>query len=125
MGGMAAGPSGRADPDDADEPASPAGSGLARERTVLSWNRSGLALVVCVAVLVRHLWPFETPGEYVSLGAIAAAGVVWAIGMLAITSSAANRDGEGLLGEQVFRLLTIGTLLLAGAGMVLAFFGPT
>ncbi len=69
MTGSSAGPAGRADP---DEPASPAGSGLARERTVLSWNRSGLALVVCVAVLVRHLWPFETPGEYVALAAIAA-----------------------------------------------------
>jgi uncharacterized membrane protein YidH (DUF202 family) len=119
--GSSAGPVGRADP---DEPASPAGSGLARERTVLSWNRSGLALVVCVAVLVRHLWPFETPGEYVALAAIAAAGVVWAVGMLVLTSSAANRDGEALLSEKVFRLVTIGTLLLAGAAFVLAFLGP-
>ena len=122
MAGPPPGPAGRADP---DEPASPAGSGLARERTVLSWNRSGLALVVCVAALVRHLWPFETPGEYVALGAIAAAGVVWAVGMLVLTSSAANRDGEALLSEKVLRLVTIGALLLAGAAFVSAFYGPS
>ena len=57
--------------------------------------------------------------------AIAAAGIVWAVGMLVLTSSAANRDGEGVLSEKVFRLVTIGTLLLAGAAFVLAFFGPT
>jgi hypothetical protein len=98
---------------------------LARERTVLSWNRSGLALVICVGVLLRHLWPIETAGELVALAGIAAAGIMWAIGLFTLTRSMAGREEEGLVGERVFRLMTTGTLLLALAGFVLAFFGPT
>jgi uncharacterized membrane protein YidH (DUF202 family) len=97
---------------------------LARERTVLSWNRSGLALVVCIAVLLRHLGPIETAGELAAVAGIAVAGIVWAVGLLLFTSSTAGRDEEGLLGEKVFRLMTAATLLLALAGFVLAFFGP-
>jgi hypothetical protein len=97
---------------------------LARERTVLSWNRSGLALVVCIAVLLRHLWPIQTAGELVALTGIAAAGIIWAVGLFTLTRSMAGREEEGILGERVFRLMTAGTLLLALAGFVLAFFGP-
>jgi uncharacterized membrane protein YidH (DUF202 family) len=103
---------------------SPGGSGLARERTVLAWNRSGLALVVCIAVLLRHLWPIETTGELIALAGVAAAAIVWAVGLFVFSSSTASRDEEGLFGEKVFRLMTVGTLLLATAGFVLAFFGP-
>ena len=91
----------------------PGGSGLARERTVLAWNRSGLAAVVCIAVLLRHLWPLEGVGGYVALAVIAAAAIVWAVSLLAITSSSANRPDEALFGERVFRLMTVGTVMLA------------
>ncbi len=106
------------------ETSRPGGRGLARERTVLSWNRSGLALVVCAAVLLRHLWPIETASELLAVAGIAVAGIVWAVGLLLFTSATASRDEEGLLGERVFRLITLATLLLALAGLVLAFFGP-
>jgi uncharacterized membrane protein YidH (DUF202 family) len=102
----------------------PGGPGLARERTVLAWNRSGLALVVCIGVLVRHLWPLEGAGEFVALGGIAAAVIVWSVGMMAYSTSGGALDG-GLVGERVFRLMTVGTLLLALVGFVLAFFAPT
>ena len=102
----------------------PGGRGLARERTVLSWNRSGLALVVCAAVLLRHLWPIETASELLAVAGIAVAGIVWAVGLLLFTSATASRDEEGLLGERVFRLMTVATVFLALAGFVLAFFGP-
>ena len=105
--------------------ANPHPRGLARERTVLAWNRSGLAAVVCIAVLLRHLWPLEGDGELVAIAAIAIAAVVWAVGLLTFTRSAAGRVEEGVLGEKVFRLMTIGTLLLALSGFVLAFFAPT
>ena len=39
--------------------------GLARERTALSWNRSGLAIIVCIAVVLRHLWPLNGTDETV------------------------------------------------------------
>jgi len=34
-------------------------SGLARERTDLAWNRSGLAVAVTVAIILRRLWPLS------------------------------------------------------------------
>ena len=43
-------------------------AGLAEERTVLAWNRSGLAVVVCVAVLLRHVWPLQGTDHEVALG---------------------------------------------------------
>ena len=52
--------------------------GLAGERTVLAWNRSGLAVVVCVAVLLRRVWPLHGTDQEVALGLIAGAVVVWA-----------------------------------------------
>jgi uncharacterized membrane protein YidH (DUF202 family) len=103
----------------------PGGSGLARERTVLAWNRSGLALVVCTAVLLRHIWPIEGAGDLVALAAIAVATIVWAVGLLSFTTSTSSRDQGSLVGERVFRLMTAGTLLLALGGFVLAFFGPS
>jgi len=106
-------------------PGTPGGSGLARERTVLAWNRSGLAAVVCIAVLLRHIWPLQGTGEYVALAVIAAAAIVWAVSLLVFTSSSANRSDEALFGEKVFRFMTVGTLMLAVVGFVLAFYGQT
>jgi uncharacterized membrane protein YidH (DUF202 family) len=102
----------------------PEARGLARERTVLAWNRSGLAAVVCIAVLLRHLWPIEGDGELVATAAIAAAAIVWAVGLFSLTASTAGLREENLVGEKVFRLMTIGTVLLAVGGFVLAFFAP-
>jgi uncharacterized membrane protein YidH (DUF202 family) len=114
-----------ADPAGRSEPASPRGSSLARERTVLSWNRSGLALVVCVAVLLRHLWPLQGTGDLVALVVVAVAAIMWAVGIFVLTSARVSLDEEALVGERVFRLITVGTLLLALVGLVLAFVGPT
>jgi uncharacterized membrane protein YidH (DUF202 family) len=99
-------------------------AGLARERTVLAWNRSGLALVVCIAVLLRHVWPLEGVGELIAVAAIAGAGVVWAVGLYTFSASAAGRLDDSVASEKVFRSLTIGALLLAVAAFLLAFFAP-
>src|ERR1700727_2207080 len=98
----------------------PQDPGLAGERTALAWNRSGLAVVVCVAVLLRHVWPLHGTDQEVALGLIAGAVVVWAVG-LAVFTLAGRRDGDIPHGLKLFRLMTAGTLLLALVGFVAAF----
>src|SRR5271163_2907622 len=96
-------------------------AGLVGERTVLAWNRSGLAVVVCVAVLLRHVWPLRGTDQEVALGLIAAAVALWAILLAVLTFSAESRNGYVPHGANVFRLMTAGTLLLAVVGFVAAF----
>lgn len=98
--------------------------GLARERTILAWNRSGLAAVVCIAVLLRHIWPLHGASQYVALGLIATAAILWAVALVTLVRSSPDGDGRLILGPRVFGLLTAGTLLLAFVGLVLAFVPP-
>jgi uncharacterized membrane protein YidH (DUF202 family) len=97
--------------------------GLAEERTVLAWNRSGLAVLVCVAVLVRHLWPLHGADQELALCLFAAAVVIWAI-VLVVFTTARRRQVDAPQGESVYRLITAGTLLLAVVGFVAAFAPP-
>lgn len=93
--------------------------GLARERTELAWNRSGLAVLVAVAVLLRHLWPLDGARSVVAAVLIGGGTVAWTVGMW----SARRRDpalgDTGMLGEGGCRMITAGTLVLAGAGFLL------
>jgi uncharacterized membrane protein YidH (DUF202 family) len=103
-------------------PPEPTGGGLARERTALAWNRSGLAVVVCIALLLRHLWPLQGTGQYVALGGTAVAAIVWAVTLLVFSISGADRGERGPRGAKVFGLMTLGTVMLAVVGCALAFF---
>jgi uncharacterized membrane protein YidH (DUF202 family) len=98
--------------------------GLAGERTALAWNRSGLAVVVCVAVLLRHVWPLHGTDQEVALGLIAAAVVAWTVLLAALTLSVRGREPALPHDANVFRLMTAGTLLLALVGIVAAFAAP-
>ena len=98
--------------------------GLAAERTVLAWNRSGLAVVVCVAVLLRHVWPLQGTDHEVALGLIGAAVIVWSVVFAVLTLSRAKRRSSVSHTETVFRLITAGTLLLAVVGVVASFAAP-
>ena len=95
--------------------------GLAGERTALSWNRSGLAVVVCVAVLLRHVWPLHGTDQELALGLIAGAVVIWAAVLAVFTLGARSRDADMPHSANLFRLVTAGTLLLAVVGFVAAF----
>jgi uncharacterized membrane protein YidH (DUF202 family) len=97
--------------------------GLAAERTVLAWNRSGLAVVVCVAVLLRHVWPLQGTDHEVALGLIGAAVIVWSVIFAILTLSRSGRPYVSHT-ETVFRLITAGTLLLAVVGVVASFAAP-
>jgi len=86
----------------------------------MSWNRSGLAVLVCLAVLLRHLWPLEGADQVVALIVIAVAAMVWALALLAFTHAGSGRDENALLTTNVFRLMTVGTVLLAVVGFVVS-----
>jgi uncharacterized membrane protein YidH (DUF202 family) len=102
----------------------PPDAGLAEERTVLAWNRSGLAVVVCVAVLLRHVWPLRGTDHEVALGLIGAAVIVWSVIFAILTLSRRTRGPTAPHAEDVFRLITAGTLLLALVGVVASFAAP-
>ncbi len=104
------------------ERSEPADTGLARERTQLAWNRSGLAVLAAGAIMVRRLWPVGDAAAFVLLIVVAAGTLAWAVGMFL-----ARRSGpatSGLMGTTACRVVTAGTLVLAGAGLVLAFLAP-
>jgi uncharacterized membrane protein YidH (DUF202 family) len=107
----------------ASEPNQP-DAGLAEERTALAWNRSGLAVVVCVAVLLRHVWPLRGTDQELALGLIAGAVVVWAVVLAVFTLAARSHQADTPHSAGLFRLVTAGTLLLALVGFVAAF-GPS
>jgi len=92
---------------------------FARERTILAWNRWGLAAVVCIAVLLHHIWPLRGRGQNVALGLIAAVAIGWAVGFLARTVSGVDRDRDVVLGPTISRLMTAGTVILAAVAFVL------
>jgi uncharacterized membrane protein YidH (DUF202 family) len=102
----------------------PLDAGLAAERTVLAWNRSGLAVVVCVAVLLRHIWPLQGTDHEVALGLIGVALIVWSV-IFAVLMLSRRKSGPTVFhAESVFRLITAGTLLLALVGVVASFAAP-
>jgi uncharacterized membrane protein YidH (DUF202 family) len=102
----------------------PLDAGLAAERTVLAWNRSGLAVVVCVAVLLRHIWPLQGTDHEVALGLIGVALIVWSV-IFGVLMLSRRKSGPTVVhAESVFRLITAGTLLLALVGVVASFAAP-
>src|SRR5205807_2261874 len=88
----------------------PPGGGLARERTALAWNRSGLAAVVCIAVLLRRVWPIHGEAEKLALGLIAAAAILWALVLVAVITASSHQEGGLAMGRRIFPLMTAGTL---------------
>ena len=96
-------------------------TGLAGERTALAWNRSGLAVVVCVAVLLRHVWPLQGTDQELALGLIAGAVVIWTVVLASLTLASRSPAVDLPHRANVFRLMTAGTLLLAVVGFVAAF----
>jgi uncharacterized membrane protein YidH (DUF202 family) len=95
--------------------------GLARERTELAWNRSGLAVAVAVAIIVRRLWPLTSDRAVLVLLLIAAGAALWAVAMRFGRGARDRSPGGGALGESACRMLTAGTLLLAGGALAVSF----
>ncbi len=100
------------------------GRGLARERTELAWNRSGLAVAVTVAIILRRLWPLSGHKEVVAGLLIASGAIIWVVGVRLGHRGRVGADNRGALSASTFRALTAGTLMLAAAGFVVAVFFP-
>jgi uncharacterized membrane protein YidH (DUF202 family) len=98
-------------------------SGLAEERTDLAWNRTGLSALVCVAVLLRRLWPLDRGGQVLAMGFVALAAVIWVIAVTRGRSiGGLGRSATGNLTRRSLRLIATATFLFAVAGFVLGLF---
>jgi len=95
--------------------------GLARERTELAWNRSGLAVAVAIAIILRRLWPISSNGAILVLVLIGLGAATWVVAMRVGRSARVRSPGSGTLDEPTGRMLMIGTLLLAGGALVVSF----
>jgi hypothetical protein len=80
--------------------------------------------VVCVAVLLRHVWPLHGTDHEVALGLIGAAVIVWSVIFAVLTLPRGTRGPHVSHAESVFGLITAGTLLLAVVGVVASFAAP-
>jgi uncharacterized membrane protein YidH (DUF202 family) len=99
-------------------------TGLAQERTELAWNRSGLAVVVTVGIVLRRQWPLHGGRAVIALICIAVGALSWVIGMH-LGKRARLSDGvDGGLRVSSGRMLTVGTLVLAASGFIVGAFIP-
>jgi uncharacterized membrane protein YidH (DUF202 family) len=103
----------------------PVDHGLTNERTDLAWNRSGLAVVACVAVLLRRIWPLRGTDQIVALAFISTGAMAWG---LALTVGRAlgsrNKVPPAGLSPNRAAVITAGTLALAVAALALALVPP-
>jgi Domain of unknown function (DUF202) len=104
----------------------PVDHGLSRERTDLAWNRSGLAVVVCIAVLLRRIWPLRGTDQIVALACISAGAFAWALALSVGRKLWGKTESERtLLSSRRALVITVGTLALALAAFALALFTPS
>ncbi len=108
---------GTVDDDAADHPRGSDG-GLAAERTHLAWNRSGLAVVVTVVIVLRRLWPLHGDREGLGLGLIAFGAATWGVGLRIAHRRGISAGAQPTLSQPAGRLLTIGTVALALAAFI-------
>jgi uncharacterized membrane protein YidH (DUF202 family) len=98
---------------------------LAGERTDLAWTRSGIAFAVCVAVVLRRVWPLDESGDLLAVGLVGAGAVAWAFGLFVARRVArTTHEGRAVMDARTLRTITAGTFVLALGAFVLGFFPP-
>jgi hypothetical protein len=102
----------------ADERQRVGATALAGERTQLAWNRSGLAAMVTVVIVLRRLWPLHGDRGVLALALIAFGAVTWVVGMRIGRQREMTVGSRSMLTPSAGLMLTIGTLALALAGFV-------
>jgi uncharacterized membrane protein YidH (DUF202 family) len=97
--------------------------GLAPERTVLAWDRTGIAFFVLIAALGRRVWPIDTGNHGWVVAGLGIAALTILAGLFTASRLATSSRYEGeTMGRRAFQLVTASTLLLALAGFALALF---
>jgi hypothetical protein len=102
----------------------PPDRGFARERTALAWNRSGIAVIVCVAVLLRRLWPLHSGYRLLALGLVAVGAIAWAVAIVAIWIYESGHQRPPAFGGRRLAMLSASTFILAIGALVLSLLGP-
>jgi hypothetical protein len=104
----------------------PVDHGLPGERTDLAWNRSGLAFVACLAVLVRRIWPLRGADQVVALAFISVGAFAWATSLfVGRTLWRRSAEKRGRLNPRRAAVITAGTLALALAAVALSLVTPS
>jgi uncharacterized membrane protein YidH (DUF202 family) len=104
----------------------PVDHGLPGERTDLAWNRSGLAFIACIAVLLRRIWPLRGTDQVLALACISVGSFAWAIALsLGRTLWRRSADQRGCLSPRRAAVITAGTLALALAAVALSLVSPS
>jgi hypothetical protein len=102
----------------------PTDKGFARERTALAWNRSGIAVIVCVAVLLRRLWPFRSGYQLLVLGLVAVGAIAWAVAIIAVWVYESGHPRPPSFGGRRLAMLSASTFILAIGAIVLSILAP-
>ena len=98
---------------------------LAGERTDLAWTRSGIAVAVCIAVLVRRIWPLGRTDHLLAVALVALGALAWAVALLlARRISRTTHAGRDVMDAHTLRLLSGGTFVLALGAFVLGLLPP-
>jgi uncharacterized membrane protein YidH (DUF202 family) len=98
---------------------------LAGERTDLAWTRSGIAFAVCVAVLLRRVWPLDRADHILALALVALGAIVWALGlMLARRIARTTHHGRDVMDARTLRLISAGTFVLGLSAFVIGWLPP-
>ena len=107
-----AGPDGAACPEDMED----LDPGLARERTVLAWSRTGLSFLALGGILVRV-------DPLAGLAVLALSGLVWLLGYFHHRSMWTAGAARWLTRPRAVRLIAVGTALVSLVALAIAVLG--
>jgi hypothetical protein len=97
---------------------------VSAERTNLAWNRSGLSLLACLAIVARRFFPLDTRGDHVAaLLLLGVGGAGWALTLFAGRRAKPVPPGSPQF-ELRLRVATISTVAIAVAAFALGLFPP-
>jgi hypothetical protein len=100
--------------------------GLALERTGLSWSRSGLALLACLAIIGRRFFPLDTRLDHLlAFLLLGVGGLGWAVAAFWGEGRSLVAGTSGAAAARRLRIMTLSTVAVAVAGFVMGVFPPS
>ncbi len=98
---------------------------IAAERTGLSWGRSGLGLLACIAILARRYIPPDTRTDHVvAYLLLGVGGLGWAVSAYFGRARAIGTGTAGAASPRRLQFIAASTVAIAVAGFVLGLFPP-